>query len=100
MPGIDSVKGLFLKNQDVLDIEPAEPKLGKEHAGRFSARNRGSVRLSLGLFYTKEDWQKRRAELRQTPSESARSIVSRELRAATCVGDNCSGNNNGATDAC
>ena len=63
MLGIDSVKGLFPKNQDVLDIEPAEPKLGKEHARRFSARNRGSVRLSLGLFYTKEEWQKRRAKL-------------------------------------
>lgn len=63
MPGIDSVKGLFLKNQDVLDIEPAEPKLGKEDDRRFSARNRGSVRLSLGLFYTKEEWQEKRAEL-------------------------------------
>lgn len=67
MAEIDSVKGLFLKRKDILDIELEEPKLDKEETIRFSPRVRGSVRLSLGLFYTKEEWEKEREELLSKP---------------------------------
>ncbi len=67
MPKIDSVLGLFLKQKNVLDIEPSEPKLDKQLTIRFATKNRGSVRLSQGLFYTKEEWEKRREELRNKP---------------------------------
>jgi len=64
---IDSLKGLFLDRQDILDIEPGEPNFDRELALQFSPRNRGSVRLSLGLFYTREEWQQRRKELMEKP---------------------------------
>lgn len=64
--GIDELKGLFL-DQDVIDIEPNEPKLDRELALRFAPKSRGSVRLSLGLFYTKEEWEQRRKELWAKP---------------------------------
>ena len=64
---IDSLKGLFLEQENVLDVEPKEPKLDRELTLRFSPRNRGSVRLSLGLFYTKEEWEQRRKELLSKP---------------------------------
>jgi len=63
---IDVLKGLFLE-EDVLDVEPEEPKLDRALTFRFSPRSRGSVRLSLGLFYTKEEWGKKRKELLSKP---------------------------------
>ena len=67
MAGIESLKGLFIKQKNILDIEPEEPKLDKQLAIRFSTRNRGSVRLSQGLFYTREEWDRRRKELLSKP---------------------------------
>lgn len=64
---IDDLQGLFLERQNVIDIEPNEPKIDRALALRFSPKNRGSVRLSLGLFYTKEEWEKRREELVSRP---------------------------------
>jgi len=63
---IDSLKGLFLE-EDVLDVEPKEPKLDRKLTLRFAPRNRGSVRLSLGLFYTKEEWEEKRKALLSKP---------------------------------
>lgn len=60
---IDSLKGLFLSEKNVLDMELKEPKLSKALTRKFASRNRGSVRLSLGLFYTKEEWERRREKL-------------------------------------
>lgn len=60
---IESLKGLFLDNEDVINIEPGEPKLDKVLTQKFSARNRGSVRLSLGRFYTREEWEQKREKL-------------------------------------
>jgi len=63
---IDSLRGLFLED-DVLDVEPKEPKLDKALTLRFAPRNRGSIRLSLGLFYTKEEWEEKRKALLSKP---------------------------------
>ncbi|MBI4287142.1 MAG: hypothetical protein HY671_01800 [Chloroflexi bacterium] len=60
---LDSLKGLFLGRQDIINVELGEPKLDKALTKRFSARNRGSVRLSLGRYYTRQEWEQRRAEL-------------------------------------
>lgn len=65
--GIESLKGLFLDEENVLDMELKEPKLDRLLSRRFSTRNRGSVRMSLGLFYTKEEWEQRRKELVARP---------------------------------
>ena len=64
---LDSLKGLFVEQEGILDVEPKEPKLDRELALRFSPKNRGSVRLSLGLFYTREEWEQRRKELLAKP---------------------------------
>jgi len=64
---IDSLKGLFLEQENVLDIEPKEPNLDRMLTLRFAPRNRGSVRLSLGLFYTREEWEQRKKKLLAKP---------------------------------
>lgn len=63
MAGIDSIKGLFIDNENILDIDYKEPKLDKKLTIIFAMKNRGSVRLSQGLFYTKDEWENRRKEL-------------------------------------
>lgn len=64
---IYELKGLFIEDQDVIDIEPKEPKIDRALTSKFSSKHRGSVRLSLGLFYTKEEWEQRRKELVAKP---------------------------------
>jgi hypothetical protein len=64
---LNSLKGLFLGRDDVLDMNPAKPKFSRSLALKFAFRNRGSVRLSHGLFYTEEEWKKRRKTLQERP---------------------------------
>lgn len=61
--GIEAVKGLFVRDSNILDVEPSEPRFDKKLAKRHVVRNRGSVRLSQGLFRTSGEWQERRAQL-------------------------------------
>lgn len=60
--GIEVLKGIFI-GKDVHDIEPNEPKFDKKLTIKFSGRHRGSIRLSQGRYYTKEEWEKRRKRL-------------------------------------
>ena len=62
--GIESVYGLFLK-RDITDEDLGEAKLDKGLTFKFAGKHRGSVRLSTGRYYTKEEWQKRRKKLLQ-----------------------------------
>ncbi len=54
------MKGSLLNRQDVWDIEPSKLKVSRELVRRFAIKHRGSVRISMGFFYTNEEWQKRR----------------------------------------
>lgn len=62
--GIESLYGIFL-NKDVIDEDLGEAKLDKGLTLRFAEKHRGSVRLSTGRYYTKEEWEKRRKKLLQ-----------------------------------
>jgi hypothetical protein len=59
---IERLKGKFIR-EDVGDLEPSEPKLDRNLTIKFSGRHRGSIRLSQGRYYTKEEWTKRRNKL-------------------------------------
>lgn len=60
--GIESLYGLFLK-RDVIDEDLGDAKLDKRLTLKFAGKHRGSVRLSTGRYYTREEWQKRRKKL-------------------------------------
>lgn len=60
--GIEVLKGLFVKG-DVQDTEPNDPKLDKALTMKYSGRHRGSIRLSQGRYYTREEWEKKRERL-------------------------------------
>ena len=61
--GIEVLKGLFIKD-DVRDVELSEPKLDKGLTIKYSGRHRGSIRLSQGRYYTKDEWIERRKRLK------------------------------------
>ncbi|MDP2718608.1 MAG: hypothetical protein Q8P44_02060 [Dehalococcoidia bacterium] len=58
---ISSLKGKFVG--DVTDQEPKEPKFTRESTINMAHKHRGSVRLSKGLFYTREEWEKERVHI-------------------------------------
>jgi hypothetical protein len=60
--GIEKQYGCFLQ-RDVTDEDLGEAKLDKELTEKFAGKHRGSVRISTGRFYTREEWAKRRKEL-------------------------------------
>jgi hypothetical protein len=60
--GIEVLKGMFIK-EDVRDKEPDDPKLDRNLTIKYSGRHRGSIRLSQGRYYTKEEWAERRKRL-------------------------------------
>lgn len=60
---IEPIKGLFIGEKNILDIELKEPNLNKALTQKLSYRSRGSVRLSLGLFYTRSEWEQKRKSL-------------------------------------
>ena len=61
--GIEILNRLLLDGRDVLDDEPNEPKFDRDLACKYAGKHRGSVRLSMGKFYTKEEWEKKRETL-------------------------------------
>lgn len=60
--GIEVLKGRFIE-EEVLNKELKEPKLDKALTIKYSSRHRGSIRLSQGRYYTKQEWEKRRKRL-------------------------------------
>jgi hypothetical protein len=59
---IDSLQGLFIQG-NVRDMDFPEPKIDRGLTQKFSLCHRTNVRFSLGLFYTREEWEKRRKKL-------------------------------------
>jgi hypothetical protein len=59
---IEKYFGSFL-NEDVTDIDFGEAIFDRELTEKFAEKHRGSVRISTGRFYTKEEWEERRKEL-------------------------------------
>ena len=59
---IEGLSGCFL-NRDVTDEDLGDAKLDKELTKKHFGRHRGSVRISMGRFYTREEWEKHRKTL-------------------------------------
>ncbi len=60
--GVERLYGCFLQ-KDVTDDELEEAKLDKKLTDKFTGMHRGSVRISTGRYYTREEWEKRRKHL-------------------------------------
>ena len=56
------VKREFLGVEDVWDMDFSKPKIDRELTKLFSSKHRGSVRISMGLFLTDEEWEKIKEE--------------------------------------
>lgn len=67
MNELNALMGLFINDRNIIDLELKDANFDKELTLKFSFRNRGSIRLSQGLFYTNQEWQQRRAELIKKP---------------------------------
>jgi len=48
------------RDTTVWDIKYKEPKIDRGLTYRFAVRHRGSVRISQGLFYTNEEWERKK----------------------------------------
>ncbi len=64
---LKSIKEKFLNKEDIWDIDFKEPKFDRDLTSKFSSKHRGSVRLSMGLFYTDEEWAQKRKEVLNRP---------------------------------
>ncbi len=64
--GIEALRGMFVEG-DILNIEPNKPKFGKDLTQKFALKCSSNIRISNGLFYTDEEWEKKRAELLKKP---------------------------------
>ena len=61
------LKKKFLGNDDIWDIDFQEPKFDRDLTVSFGSKHRGSIRLSMGLFYTDEEWNEIRQDVLKTP---------------------------------
>ena len=64
---VESVKEKFKVKGDIWDIDFKEPRIDRNLTLAFAAKHRGSIRLSMGLFYTDEEWETIRKKVLRTP---------------------------------
>ncbi len=57
----------LIKDRDIWDADFGEPKVDRKLTEKFALKHRGSVRVSMGLFYTKEEWEDRKKEVLSKP---------------------------------
>lgn len=57
----------LIKDRDIWDTDFEEPGLDRKLTEKFAIKHRGSVRISKGLFYTKEEWEERRSKVLNKP---------------------------------
>ncbi len=61
------LKEKFLGKQDIWDIDYSEPKFDYVLTTLSGSKLRGSIRLSMDLFYTNEEWEQISQKILQTP---------------------------------
>ena len=59
--------GQLIKDKDIWDREVGELIVDRGLTQTLADRQRGSVRISLGLFYTKEEYEAKRKEILKKP---------------------------------
>ncbi len=56
-------RGIFMKGVDIWDMEFGELEIDRDLIQEFASRHRGSVRVSMGLFCTKKEFEKEKKEV-------------------------------------
>jgi len=57
----------FTKDKDIWDLEFGELVVDKDLTKKFATGHRGSVRISMGLFCTKKEFEKEKKEVLSRP---------------------------------
>lgn len=57
----------FIKEKDIWDIDFNEPKVDRDLTKKFAHKHRGSVRISSGRFYTKEEFKTKKEKVLKKP---------------------------------
>jgi hypothetical protein len=65
--GLESIKEAFVGERDIWDVEFKPPVIDRNLTMVFGSKHRGSIRLSMGLFYTDEEWNKIRKRVLEIP---------------------------------
>ena len=60
-------RGVFIEGVDIWDMDFGELDVDRNLIQEFSARHRGSVRISMGLFCTKKEFEKEKKEVLSRP---------------------------------
>ena len=60
-------RGVLMEGVDIWDLEFGELDVDRNLIQEFSARHRGSVRISMGLFCTKKEFEKEKKEVLSHP---------------------------------
>jgi hypothetical protein len=64
---LESIKEAFVGKRDIWDVEFKPPVIDRNLTMHFGSKHRGSIRLSMGLFYTGEEWDTIRERVLETP---------------------------------
>jgi len=56
-------RGIFIEDVDIWDLEFGELEIDRDLIQEFASRHRGSVRISMGLFCTKKEFEKEKKEV-------------------------------------
>jgi hypothetical protein len=56
-------RGIFMEDVDIWDLEFGELEIDRDLIQEFASRHRGSVRISMGLFCTKKEFEKEKKEV-------------------------------------
>lgn len=57
----------FIKDKDIWDTDFGEPKVDRDLTKKFAHNHRGSVRISSGRFYTREEFKTKKEKVLKTP---------------------------------
>ncbi len=60
-------RGVLIEDVDIWDLEFGELDVDRNIIQEFSARHRGSVRISMGLFEYKKEFEKEKKEVLSHP---------------------------------
>lgn len=64
---LSHIKEKFAGKKNIWDINFKAPTFHRELSMMFGSKHRGSVRLSMGRFYTPQEWESIREKVLKTP---------------------------------
>lgn len=61
------VKEQIKGKEDIWDTDFKKPRINRDLTLEFAHKHRGSVRISMGLFLSDEEWEEVRRKVSETP---------------------------------